>query len=144
MISVPTPVTPPFRFKAAREPMLWAAVSYSLGILVGAWLWRPALWWVVTGGAFVGAAGYFARRRSGLGWALALGAFFLAGALHIQVRAASAHLDTNIQPYADRQEIQITAHVTRDGRLQESGFNEIRQTLDVETEQIQTPDRKST
>jgi len=138
MISVPTPVTPPFRFKAAREPMLWAAVSYSLGILAGACWWRPALWWVVAGGAFVSAAGYFARRRSGLGWALALGAFFLAGALHVQVRGASTRLDTNIQPYADRQEIQITAHVTRDGRLQEGGFNEIRQTLDVETEQIQT------
>jgi competence protein ComEC len=49
-----------------------------------------------------------------------------------------AHLDTAIQSYADRQEIQITAHATHDGRLQEGGFNEIKQTVDLETEEIQT------
>ena len=52
---------------------------------------------------------------------------------------APAHLDTSIRPYADRQELQITAHVTRDGRLQPGGFNEIRQTLDVETEEVPEP-----
>jgi competence protein ComEC len=118
--------------------MLWAAVAYSVGIVAGVYLWRPTLWWAVAGTAFVSAAAYFARRRSGLGWALALGAFFLAGALHIQVRGAAPHLDTSIQTYADRQELQITAHVTRDGRLQQGGFNELKQTVDVETEQIQT------
>lgn len=118
--------------------MLWAAVAYSSGIVAGVYLWRPALWWVVAGAAFVAAAAYFARRRSGLGWTLALAAFFLAGALHIQVRGASTHLDTGIDPYADRQELQVTAHVTRDGRLQQGGFNEIKQAVDIETEAIQT------
>jgi competence protein ComEC len=47
-------------------------------------------------------------------------------------------LDTSIQCYADRQELQITAHVTRDGRLQPAAFNEMRQTIDVEAEQVQT------
>ena len=87
---------------------------------------------------FVGAAVYFSARRSAFAWTLALGAFFLAGALHIQVRSGSSRLDTSIQPYADRQELQITAHVTRDGRLQPGGFGEIRQTLDVEAEEVQT------
>ena len=118
--------------------MLWAAVAYSLGIIAGAYLWRPILWWVVAGAAFVAAAAYFAGRRSGLGWSLALGAVFVTGALHIQARGASTPLDTAIQPYADRQELQIAAHVTRDGRLQHGGFNEIRQTIDVETEEVQT------
>ncbi len=118
--------------------MLWAAVSYSSGIVAGVYFWRPALWWIVAGTSFVAAAAYFARRRSWLGWALALGAFFVAGALHIQLRGASVRLDTDIEPYADRQELQITAHVTRDGRLQQGGFNEIRQTVDLETEQVQT------
>src|ERR1035437_10473958 len=72
------------------------------------------------------------------GWSLALGAVFVTGALHIQARGASTPLDTAIQPYADRQELQIAAHVTRDGRLQHGGFNEIRQTIDVETEEVQT------
>ncbi len=118
--------------------MLWAAVFYSLGIIAGVYLWRPTLWWIVAVTAFMAAAAYFAQRRSGLGWLLALAAFFLAGALHIQLRGASTRLDTSIQPYADRQELQITAHVTRDGRLQPGGFNEIRQTVDVESEIVQT------
>jgi competence protein ComEC len=118
--------------------MLWAAAAYSLGVVAGVYLWRPVLWWVVAGAAFVAAAAYFAGRRSVLGWSLALGAVFLAGALHIQAHGASTHLETSIQPYADRQELQITAHVTRDGRLQPGGFNEIRQTIDVETEEVQT------
>jgi competence protein ComEC len=118
--------------------MLWAALAYSLGIIAGVYLWRPTLWWTISATAFIAAASYFARRRSGLGWILALAAFFVTGALHIQVRGASTRLDTSIQPYADRQELQITAHVTRDGRLQQGGFNEIRQTVDVESESIVT------
>jgi competence protein ComEC len=118
--------------------MLWAAMAYSLGIIAGVHLWRPTLWWTVAATAFIAAAAYFARRSSGVGWLLALAAFFLAGALHIQVRGASTRLDTRIQPYADRQELQITAHITRDGRLQQGDFNEIRQTVDVESETVQT------
>jgi competence protein ComEC len=118
--------------------MLWAAVAYSFGVVAGLYQWRPALWWVVAGAAFVAAAAYFATRRSGLGWLLALGAVFVAGALHIQARGASTHLDTSIQPYADRQELQIIAHVTRDGRLQPGALDEIRQTIDLETEEVRT------
>src|SRR5579864_688496 len=139
MSAIPTPAGPPaFHFKAGRQPMLWAALAYSLGVIAGAYLWRPTLWWVVAGAAFVAAAAYFATRQSGLGWLLALGSVFLAGALHIQADGASTRLDTTIQPYADRQELQIIAHVMRDGRMRPGGFNEIRQTIDVETDEIQT------
>ncbi len=133
------PAPPPvFRFKAARAPMLWAAIAYSSGIVSGVYQWRPVLWWVVASAAFVAAAIYFARRRSALGWVLALGALFLAGALHIQVRTASPRLDASINRYADHQKLEIIAHVTRDGRLQPGGFGEIKQTVDVETESIET------
>jgi competence protein ComEC len=118
--------------------MLWAAAAYSAGIVAGVYLWRPALWWIVAGATFIAAAAYFTQRRAALGWTIALATLFLAGALHIQLRAASPRLDTSIQPYADRQVLQITAHVTRDGRLQQGGFNEIKQTLDIETEDIET------
>jgi competence protein ComEC len=144
MIPPSTPASPPiFHLKAARQPMLWTALFYSLGIIAGVYLWRPTLWWIVAVIAFMGAAAFFAQRRSGVGWLLALAAFILAGALHIQLRGASTRLDTSIQPYADRQELQITAHVTRDGRLQQGGLNEIRQTVDVESEIVQTAAGKS-
>ena len=118
--------------------MLWAAVCYALGIVAGVYAWRPALWWVVAAAMFIGSAAHFARRGSGLGWALALGAFFLGGALLVQVRTGARHLDTGIQPFADRQEVQILAHITQDGRLQRAGPNEIRETLEVETEEVRT------
>ena len=118
--------------------MLWAAIAYSSGIVAGAYLWRPALWWMVAGAGFLLAAAYFAQRRSAMAWTLALSALSLAGALHMQSRTGEPRIDTSIQPYADREELQITAHVTRDGRLQQGSFNEVRQTVDVETEELQT------
>ena len=117
--------------------MLWAALAYSLGITAGVYLWRPALWWVIAGAALIVFAAYFTRRRSLFGWGLALAAIFLVGALHIQLRRSTTGVDTSIDAYADRQELQITAHVTRDGRLQPGGFNELKQTVDVETEEIE-------
>src|SRR5580692_3227579 len=142
----PAPIIPPstpawvpaFHLKASRQPMLWAAIAYSSGIVAGAYLWRPALWWMVAGAEFLLAAAYFAQRRSAMAWTLALSALSLAGALHMQSRTGEPRIDTSIQPYADREELQITAHVTRDGRLQQGSFNEVRQTVDVETEELQT------
>jgi Domain of unknown function (DUF4131) len=72
------------------------------------------------------------------GWSLALAAIFCAGALQVQAHGASTRLNTSIQPHADREELEIIAQVTRDGGLQRGGFHEIRQTIDVETEQVQT------
>ena len=119
--------------------MLWAAMAYSLGIVAGSYLWRPILWWVFAGAAFVAAAAYFAQRRSWLGWSLGLGALFLASAFQIQARGASAAtLDMRIQSYAERPDLRITGHVTRDGRLQPGGLGEIRQTVDIETDQVET------
>ena len=133
----PAPATPvEFQLKPTRQPMLWAALAYSAGIVAGLYLGRPASWWVAAGAAFLAAGLYFVRRRKWLGVGLALGAFFLAGALHIQVRGPANLLDTSLQPFADGQQVEMTAHVTREGRLREGGPNEVRQSLDVETEEI--------
>ena len=69
---------------------------------------------------------------------LALAAFFLAGALQIQLRGSTDALDTSLEPFADGQPVEMTAHVTRDGKFREGAPNEIRQSLDVETEEIVT------
>ncbi len=118
--------------------MLWAALAYALGIIASVYCWRPDSWWIVSAGSFAGAAFFLVRRRSTLGWALALATLFLTGALHIQLRGTLPRLDTSILSYANGQELEITAHVTRDGRVQPGGFGELRQTLDVETEEITT------
>jgi competence protein ComEC len=115
--------------------MLWAALSYSTGIVAGVYAWRPASWWVLAGVAFLAAGFYFVRRRRWLGVGLALGAFFLAGALHIQLRGATPLLDTTLQPF-DGQPVEMTAHVTGEGKLREGSPNEVRQSVDVQTEEI--------
>src|SRR6266849_5746893 len=118
-----TPSGPPtFEFKPTRQPLLWAALAYSLGIVAGAYLWWPALLWLAAGLAFVAAAAFFSHRRIWLGYGIALGVFSLAGALHLQLRTASPLLDTAIQAFADGRELQITAHVIRDGRLRQASF----------------------
>jgi competence protein ComEC len=117
--------------------MLWAALFYSSGIIAGTYAWRPASWWIAAAAAFLAAGLYFVRRRKYLGVSLALGAFFLAGALHIQLKGPTV-LDSSLQPFAYDQQVEITAHVTREGRLRESSPNEVRQSLDVQTEQIVT------
>lgn len=139
MTETAKPAGPPgFALKPARQPILRAALAYSLGIIAGVYLWRPVLWWAVAAAALGAASAYFVRRRNWLAGSLALGAFFLAGALHIQARGAATRFDTALQPFADGQEIQITAHVTRDGHLREQGFGETSQSLDIETEEIRT------
>jgi competence protein ComEC len=116
--------------------MLWAAVAYSTGIIAGVYAWRPASWWVAAVVAFLAAGLYFVRRRKWLGAILALGAFFLAGALHIQLRGSSSLVDARLQPFTDGQLVELTAHVMREGRLRSGVANELRQTLDVQTEEI--------
>src|ERR1700732_4373166 len=103
MISASTRGGPPaFRFKPARQPLLWAAAAHAIGIVIGVSAWRPASWWVVAGVLFAAAAAYFAPRRAAFGWILALAVFVLAGALHVQLTEDSPNLDTSIQPFADR------------------------------------------
>jgi hypothetical protein len=89
-----------FQFRASRQPMLWAAVVYALGIIAGTYAWRPASWWVAGGIGFIAAAGYFVLRRPRGACVLALGSLFLTGALHIQLRSASPRLDAEIFHYA--------------------------------------------
>jgi competence protein ComEC len=116
--------------------MLWAALSYSMGIVAGVHAWRPPSWWVAAAVVFLAAGVYFVRRRKSLGASLALGAFFLAGALQIELRGSTDPPDTSLYLFADGQPVEMTAHVTREGRFREAAPNEIRQSLDVETEGI--------
>ena len=140
MISTSAAGPPSFQFQTPRQPMLWVAGIHSLGIVAGVYAWRPSTWWIVGALGFLSAAAYFVSRRPGFGWLLALASFFLAGAVHIQLRSAVPRLDTTILPYADRREVQITAHVVSAGRIQRGGLGELRQTLDLECEQVQTED----
>src|ERR1700720_730371 len=118
-VTPPPAPPPPFQFnlKPTRQPMLWAALAYAAGVCAGTKMLRPASWWVVAGIAFLAAGVYFLRRRRWLGASLVLGAFFLGGALHIQLRGSTNVLDTALQPFTNGKHVELTAHVTRGGRL---------------------------
>jgi competence protein ComEC len=130
------PWVPEFYLKPARQPLFWAAVAYSIGIVIGAHAWRPASWWIGAGMAFIVAGFYFVRRRKRFGYSLALAAFVLTGALHIQLRGAVSVPDTSLLPFADGQEVEMVAHVTRDGKMRRENGSELRENLDVESEEI--------
>src|SRR5512140_1987747 len=49
------------RWHMPREPVFYAALAYAAGILIGAYCWRPMLWWVVAAG--VGAVGAMVLAR---------------------------------------------------------------------------------
>ena len=120
--------------------MLWAAIAYATGILAGTYMLRPASLWVGAGIAFLAAGWYFLRRRRWLGAALAVGSFFLAGAFHIQQRGPTNLLDTTLYRFTNGQQVEVTGHVIREGRLREEATSETRQSLDLETEEIVNED----
>jgi competence protein ComEC len=123
--------------------MLWAATAFALGIVAGVYEWRPVLWWVVAAAIFLAASAYLLRQRCRVAWTLALAALFLAGALRVQLQSSSTHLDTSLQPYAGRQEVEVIAHVVRDGRIRADNLSGTRQTADVDAEQIKTASGES-
>ena len=141
-LPAPHPTPAPFesQLKSPRQPMLWAALAYSSGIIAGSYFWRPAALLIAASTAFLLAGLYFLRRRKWLPSVLALGTLFVAGALQIQLRVSASAPDSSLKPFADGREIEMTAHVTREGPLREGGPSELRQTLDVQAEEFFTAD----
>ena len=125
-----------FQLKATRQPLFWAAVSYGAGIVYGADAWRPAPWWTAAAMAFLAAGFYFTQKRSWLAAILSITSFALIGALHIQLCGPRSALDTSLLSFADYPQVEITAHVTRDGQVRPGDVGEARETADVETEEI--------
>jgi competence protein ComEC len=126
--------------KPPRQPLFWAAVVFSLGVWMGERAWRPPSWWVIAIGAFVFSAAWFLRKREWLAKALSLGAWFLLGALLIQVRDQRLDklqsTDPQIAAFADGRTVLLTGHIIREGYLQEAYPGATRESVDVETEEI--------
>lgn len=128
------------QLRPTRQPMFWAAVFYSVGIIAGVHAGCVTSSWIGLSAAFLAAALYFVCRRAWLSKSLVFGAFLLAGALHIQLRGVSSIRDRSLDELADGQQVTVTAHVSREGRRGEENPNELRQSLDIKTEEITTTD----
>ena len=123
--------------KAERQPLLLATLFFSAGLWVGVRAWRPAAWWIVAIVAFALAAGWYLRRRAWMAKGLALGAWFLLGALSIQIRGAPES-DPRVGELVDGSEVTITGHVIREGYARRDGPRSVRRPIDVETETIES------
>jgi hypothetical protein len=126
--------------KPPRQPLFWAALAFSFGLRIGVRAWRPPSLWVIAVVAFVFAASWFLPKRAWMAKALPLGAWFLLGAFLIQVRGQQTdnHLqnDARILALADGRDVTLTARVIREGYAQAAGPRSIRESIDVETEEI--------
>jgi len=126
--------------KPPRQPLFWAAVAFSLGLWVGVRAWRPPLWWVIAVVVFVFAASWFLRKRAWLAKALSLGAWVLLGAFLIQVRGQRpdepSQDGARLFALADGRPVVLTARVLREGYARAEGPRSIRESIDVETEEI--------
>jgi competence protein ComEC len=121
--------------KPPRQPLFWAALVFSLGLWTGVRAWRPPSWWVIAVVAFVLASSFFLARRAWLAKALSLGAWFLLGALLIQIRGQRP-VDAHILTLADGRAVTLTGHVIREGYARAAGPRSNRESIDVETETI--------
>ena len=90
--------------------------------------------------AFVLAASWFLPKRAWLAKALSLGAWFLLGAFLIQIRGQRPDElqqdEARILALADGRAVTLTAHVIREGYARAAGPRSIRESIDVETEEI--------
>lgn len=118
----------------ARHPLLYAALAFSAGIVVGRHCWRPAAWWIVAVLVFSFGVLYFRKRRPRAAFLIALGMWLCLGAFNVQVQQRQAFPD--ISGYADGSEVVVTGHVIHEGYVAEAGFGALQQQIDVETEEV--------
>ena len=118
---------------SARQPLFWAALFFSVGIVLGNYAWRPASWWVTAGIAFVASAICVVRKRTLSPKILAFAALIAVGALSIQMRRDS---ESEHSLWFGDGEVQITARVITEGEIQSEGDGSFRQRVDIETEAI--------
>ena len=116
--------------------MLWAALSFATGIVTGVYVWRPPLWWLAAWIVLALSATYLLRRRGRAAFSLGLGVLFVLGAFIVQVCGPDTSGDSGLLKFADGSEVVVTAHVTKEGSPQAESSGDVRQRLDLETEQI--------
>ena len=117
----------------ARQPLFWAGLFFSVGIILGDYAWRPPIWWVLAGIVFVTSAICILKERTLAPKVLAFAALVAVGALSIQMRRSSA---SEQSLWLGSGEVQVTARIIAEGEIQPEGNSSFRQRVDIETETI--------
>jgi competence protein ComEC len=109
---------------------------------VGSYVWRPPLWWALAAVGFLCAGAYYVGRRVWVAFAMAMGALLFTGALAIQGSTTRGPSDDGALAFSGAEEVVVTGHVTHEGEIREAGFGGTRQSVDVETEEVTSGQRK--
>ncbi len=121
--------------RSRRCPLFWAALAYSSGLTLGAYAWRPLLWWLAAVAIFLTAATYWRKRRPQCASAAVLFALLSAGALVTQLRPPHVESDRSVLNFADGHEVILTGHVIKEGTPQQIAAD-TQQRIDLELEDI--------
>jgi len=118
----------------ARQKMFLAALAFSAGILFASYApgYRPPLWWLLAAVGFAAAA-LLLRSAPRMQGALALLGVAGLGALGLQLSASDS---THAAASLDAAEVEIVAHITRDGVARPGFFGSPRQVVELETESV--------
>ncbi len=138
--------------RPTAQPMFYAAVTFSFGILLGTFLrLTPHLWFMLFAIALPYSI-YCFRKRILLALPVALFALAAAAALQIQLETLSPQSQPDLSAFTT-DAVTVTGHIFRSGLLQESSAftrgdkaprPERKQTVDVETEQVTLDDDAQT
>ena len=121
-----------------QEPIFLAAVAFSSGIIIADFVWRSPFVWLAAFLIAVIAAALSLRRSPQLGFALWLISLIPLGGFYLQARdAAQTTVAKNLQPFATGQDdVDITAHVIREGLIRDSPYGGKQESVDVESEDL--------
>ncbi len=126
-----------------KEPLFLAALAFSCGIVSANYLWRSPWIWLIGFLLAAVAAAVSLRRSPQLAFTLALIAIIPLGGFYLQARdAAQPAIGDNLQPFGTGEtEVDVTAHVIREGLIRESLYGGKQESVDVESEQLRAGDR---
>ena len=121
-----------------QEPLFLAALAFSAGIVAANFLWRSP--WIWLGGfVYAAIAALVSLRRSPqLAALLTFIAIVPLGAFYLQARdAAQPTVIADLQPFATGEdEVEVTAHVVREGIVRDSPYGGNQESVDVAGEEL--------
>lgn len=132
----------PRPYCGGQEPVFLAALAFATGIFAADFLWRSPYVWLGGFAVAVTAAALSLRRSPQLAFFCGMLAVIPLGALYLQARdAAQSTIVANLQPFGTGQsDIEITAHVLREGIVRDSPYGGKQESVDVESEELRRGD----
>ena len=126
-----------------QEPVFLLALAFAVGVVAANCLWRSPFAWLFAFAAAFSAAVLWYRRSTAAGFAMLLLAAIPLGAFYLQAfDAAQPALGADLQLFANGQdEVEVTAHVVREGLLRDSPYGGRQESVDVVAEELRRDGR---